>query len=511
MSQQPPYNILFITSDQQRADCFGFEGRRVKTPHLDAMAFRGTRFANCITPNLVCQPARASILTGLLPRTHGVSDNGIDLDPAIAERGFAGALSARGIATALIGKAHFATSHTFEPTGTPECRASSASYGPDWYGPYMGFRHVELMLEGHNQHPPMEPPRGQHYERWYHQDGRGAALTRLYQTQLPPLTDAHETFNSALPLAFHNSTWIGDRTIEYLRTHAGEPFCVWASFPDPHHPFDAPEPYCYLHAPDDVDLPPHPELDLDRRPWWHRASLEGRPQMANEALRRFREKSSRTPRQTAAQMRRLIANYYGMISLIDHQVGRLRQEVRDLGLADRTLIVYSTDHGDWLGDHGLLLKGPMAYEGLLRVALLVEGPGVPADQVIDDPVSTVDLAATFADYAGVELPGARHSASLRPLIEARGAGRDFALSEWDLRASRCGVDLDLRTVRTRDHKLTLELNSGAGELYDLANDPDEMVNQFDNDAYRPARRRLTDMIASRPDDALPRLPQVGMA
>jgi arylsulfatase A-like enzyme len=511
LRQQPPYNILFITSDQQRADCFGFEGRRVKTAHLDAMARRGTRFANCITPNLVCQPARASILTGLLPRTHGVSDNGIDLDPALAERGFAGALAQRGIATALIGKAHFATSHTFEPTGTPECRASSANYGPDWYGPYMGFRHVELMLEGHNQHPPMEPPRGHHYERWYHQDGRGAELTRLYQTQIPPLTDAHETFNSALPVAFHNSTWIGDRTIAYLREHASEPFCVWASFPDPHHPFDAPEPWCYLHDPEDVDLPPHPDLDLERRPWWHRASLEGTPQMANEALRRFREKSSRTPRQSAAQMRRLIANYYGMIALIDHQVGRLRQEVRDLGLADRTLIVYSTDHGDWLGDHGLLLKGPMAYEGLLRVALLFEGPGVPADRVIDDPVSTVDLAATIGDYAGVEVPAARHSASLRPLIEARGPGREFALSEWDLRASRCGVDLDLRTVRTRDHKLTLELNSGAGELYDLANDPGEMINQFDNDAYRAARRRLTDMIASRPDDAMARQPQVGMA
>lgn len=506
-----PLNILFITSDQQRADCFGFAGRRVKTPHLDEMARRGTRFGSCITPNLVCQPARASILTGLLPRTHGVSDNGIDLDPAIGEQGFAGTLSRHGYATALIGKAHFATSHTFAPTGTPECRASSADYGPDWNGPYMGFQHVELMLEGHNNHTPMEPPRGHHYERWYHQDGRGAALTRLYQTQIPPLTDAHETFNSALPLVFHNSTWIGDRSIEYLRAHRDAPFCLWASFPDPHHPFDAPEPFCWLHHPDDVDLPQHPSLDLERRPWWHRASLEGRPKMENEALRAFREKSSRTPRQSEAQMRRLIANYYGMISLIDHQVGRLRQTVRDLGIADRTLIVYSTDHGDWLGDHGLLLKGPMAYEGLLRVALLLEGPGVPQDGVVEDPVSTVDLPATFCDYAGIALPTSHHGRSVRPLVEGEGPGREFALSEWDLRASRCGVDLELRTVRTRDHKLTLELNSGSGELYDLVDDPDEMINQFDNDAYRGVRARLTDMIASRPDDALPRLPQVGMA
>ena len=113
-----PVNILFITSDQQRADCYGFEGRRVKTPHLDAMAQAGARFKSCITPNLVCQPARASILTGLLPMTHGVSDNGIDLPPETGQRGFAGTLSAHGHKTALIGKAHFATSH---PVGmTPE-------------------------------------------------------------------------------------------------------------------------------------------------------------------------------------------------------------------------------------------------------------------------------------------------------------------------------------------------------------------------------------------------------
>jgi arylsulfatase A-like enzyme len=484
----------------------------VRTPHLDDMAGRGTRFAACITPNLVCQPSRSSILTGLLPLTHGVSDNGIDLPPDIAERGFAATLAGHGYRTALIGKAHFTTSHTFAPTGTPECRASSSTYGPDWCGPYMGFEHVELMLEGHNHFPPMAPPRGQHYERWYHADGRGDERTRLYQQQLPPLTDAIQTWNSALPVAWHNSTWIGDRTIEYLREHRHEPFCAWASFPDPHHPFDAPEPWCRLHDPDDVDLPEHRTLDLERRPWWHRASLEGVPQMDNAELRGFRERFSRTPRQSDEQLRHLIANYYGMISLIDHQVGRIRIALRDLGLDQRTLVVYSTDHGDWLGDHGLLLKGPMAYEGLLRVGLLFEGPGIPAGKVIEDPVSTLDLAQTFCDYARTSLPQGAHSRSLRPLIESDGESRDFAYSEWDLRASRCGVDLLLRTVRTRRHKLTLELGSGAGELYDLQEDPLELENRFDDASYRGVRAELSAMIRSRPDDALrPVLPQVGMA
>lgn len=291
----------------------------------------------------------------------------------------------------------------------------------------------------------------------------------------------------------------------------GQPFCLWASFPDPHHPFDAPDPWCRMHDPEDVDLPAHRELDLDIRPWWHRASLEGKPKMENERLRAFRERSSRTPHQTDAELRALIANYYGMISLIDHQVGRLRIALRDLGLEDDTLIVYSTDHGDWLGDHGLLLKGPMAYEGLLRVGLLFEGPGVPAGKIIKDPVSTLDLAETFCDYAGTALPTAAHSRSLKPLIERSDVTRDFALSEWELRASRCGIDLALRTVRTQTHKLTLELNTGAGELYDLRDDPDEMVNRFSDPALGGERRRLADMIASRPSDARSPLPQVGMA
>src|SRR5688572_12475901 len=467
------------------------------------MARNGTRFAACITPNLVCQPSRASILTGLLPYSHGVSDNGIDLDAKFASASFASAFAGAGYRTGLIGKAHFATSHTFAPTGTPECRNSDQPQ--DWTGPYFGFEHVELVVEGHNHWPPMKPPRGQAYERWFHKDGRGEALQKLYETQLEPRSTAMQTFHSALPVAFHNSTWIGDRTIEYINQNKKNKFCVWASFPDPHHPFDAPDPWSRMHHPDEVDLPPHRTLDLERRPWWHRQSLEGKPQIV-EHLRRIREEYSRIPVHTDRQLRELIANYYGMISLIDHNVGRILLYLEQLDLLEDTLIVYSTDHGDWLGDHGLILKGPMAYEGLLRVGCLVQGPGVPAGKLVQDPVSTLDLPATFADFANVKMKES-HSRSLRKLIQSQDS-RDFAYSEWDLRASRSGVDLDLRTVRTKTHKLTVDLRSGAGELYDLRNDPHEMENIYDDVKLR---KQLMEMVESRPHDALPRRPQVGMA
>ena len=177
--------------------------------------------------------------------------------------------------------------------------------------------------------------------------------------------------------------------------------------------------------------------------------------------------------------------------------GRILAELDALGLADDTIVVYSTDHGDLLGDHGLYLKGPTPYEGLLRVGLIAKGPGVPAGQVIADPVSTLDLPATFCDYAGTALDDTAQSRSVRPMIE-NGATRDVAYSEWNVNASRCGVPLNLRTVRAKSAKLTVEQVSGAGEMYDLKNDPNEMRNLFDDSGYAAMRKELEDMIRARP-------------
>ncbi|HCV89203.1 MAG TPA: sulfatase [Alphaproteobacteria bacterium] len=504
-------NILFITADQHRADCLGIEGRSIKTPHLDQLAREGTRFSNAITPCVICQPARASILTGQLPRTHGVHDNGIDLAPETGEKGFAGALAAAGYDTAYFGKAHFSTYHTFAPTGTPECVKSSAQFGDDWYGPYMGFDHVEMMLLGHNWFLPEEPPRGQHYERWFFADGRGHEKNAAYQQNGRDTKGAAQTHHSMLPVAWHNSTWTADRAIAWMRDRPedAKPFCGWVSFPDPHHPFDAPEPWSRLHAPEEVDLPEHRTRDFEGRPWWHEAVMTSEP--AGEAEHaNIRKNYSRIPPQSDAQLREIIANTYGQIALIDHQVGRLMNCLDEMGLAENTIIVYASDHGDWLGDHGLVLKGPMHYEGLLRVPLIMRGPGVPADTINDNPVSTMDLAATFTDYGGATPLLPQHAASLKPVVEGR-EQRDYTRNEWGLLPTRAGVELSLQTVRTRTMKLTKDMISGAGEMYDLAADPHEMTNLFDDPAHAKTRQTLEALIDQRPDDMLPVQTQVGMA
>ena len=145
MPNAQPGNILLITASNHRADCFGFGGRNVRTPHLDRLARSGTRFSACIRPSHVGQPARASILTGQLPLTHGIADNGVDLSDALTDVGFAQQRAKAGYVTGLIGKAHFSTRNSFAPTGRPECRSSG---------------HLS------RQRQPLSPPNGSHYERW---------------------------------------------------------------------------------------------------------------------------------------------------------------------------------------------------------------------------------------------------------------------------------------------------------------------------------------------------------
>lgn len=500
-------NLLLITTDQQRGDCFGGE-RRVSTPNLDALEVRGTRFAACITPNLVCQPARGSILTGLLPLTHGVRDNGIDLPDAMGAQGFAQRLAEAGWATRFVGKAHFSTQTLFEgESGRPENKKSSRHFGASWRGPYMGFQEVELLCFGHSLFRLLEPPQGLAYEHWFFADGRGPEKLTLYRQGSPTQDRATLPFHSHLPVEAHTSTWVAERTIAMLRDRPRDrPFCLWASLPDPHYPFDCPEPWASLHPEESVALPRHRSLDLERRPWWHRAFVERRSDSSLEVGNYGFSFLTGEPGEDAL-LRAMTANYFGMIALADHSIGRILQTLDDEGLADDTLVLVTSDHGDFLGDHGLLLKGPCAYEGLLRVGLIAAGPGVAKGQVVPEPVSTLDIAPTLLERAGLDVP--LHGRSLNALLAGKPETREGALMEWDMAFLDRAEELRLRTVRTKRWVLTLELNSGTGELYDLQEDPEQMSNVY---AERPAVvRELTEVLRQRPKDEGPLLQRLGLA
>jgi arylsulfatase A-like enzyme len=508
-------NIVLITTDQHRADCFSFARSDIKTPHMDALASRGTRFNRCYCPGPLCQPARASILTGMLPLTHGVRDNGIDLPDDMIDRGFAQQLANTGYKTALLGKAHLSTQHTFERTGRPECRHTMAQYYDEWSGPYMGFDHVELFIDGPVKWPYWQPPHGLHFTKWLFADGNGNAKTALYDKGLRPTSGAQQTHVADLPLPWHTSSWLGDRASNFIMDHDGDaPFALWVSFPDPHHPFDAPEPYGRMYDPADIDIPKHHDLDLSRRPWWHEASLTGSPKTTEE-FRAIREQLSRQKNLTEKQLRDITANYFGMISLVDHNVGRIMDALAQKGITDNTIVILTSDHGEFLGDHGLLFKGPMFYDSLTRVALLAAGPGIEEGKVVDNIVSTVDLTPTLIELGGGSIGDHYNGQSLQPLLQSGPPPddmHDMAHIEWGLGSSRCGIDLDLRTVVTDRYRYTIELDSGEGEIYDLKNDPHEMVNLFNDPAYRTVGSDMEERRRSRPDDIRTEpLPIVGMS
>ena len=289
----------------------------------------------------------------------------------------------------------------------------------------MGFQHVELMVEGHNHWPPMKPPRGQHYERWFHKDGRGEELQRCTRRSCRRARRAMQTFHSALPVAFHNSTWIGDRTIEFLNENKNRSSASGPRFPIRTIRSMRPSRGAGCTTRTRSTCRPSSTLDLERRPWWHRQSLEGKPQIV-EHLRKIREQYSRIPVHTDQQLRELIANYYGMISLIDHNVGRILLQLESLGFWKNTLVVYSTDHGDWLGDHGLILKGP---DGVRRPA--ARRPAVPGTGRAEG--QSRRRSGVHARPAGDVLPisrGVCFSPEPQPqpgkLIEGKDS-RDFAL------------------------------------------------------------------------------------
>lgn len=476
-------NILFITTDQQRGDCYGFAGRKVHTPHLDRLASQGTTLRKTICASPVCQPSRASILTGLMPDSHGVRDNGIDLPPQTGAAGFAGRLSDAGYNTAFIGKAHFASKRTLEPTGSPECRHSSKEYPEDWSGPYMGFQRAELMVNGsmHRERPPTRPPEGQQFERFLFNEANGPDVYETWKTERPEEPDTPKTWHSNLPPAWHSSSWVGDRTVDFISHQDPEtPFAIWASFCDPHYAFDCPMPWSLLHSADDVDISPTHQRDLDKRPWYHRASLEGKPQSSDPNEVAWRTKGSRMEELSDDQLRKMTANYYGMISLVDHNVGRMLIALADRGQLDNTIVIFSSDHGDLLGDHGLYLKGPTLYEGLMNVGAIVAGPGVVKGRTTSAPTSLLDIAPTICDFGGLGEQSDMQGRSLRGLLE--GGDEDderVVYSSWHLLPYRTGIELDLRVVHTGDEKLIFDTISGAGEYYDLRTDPQEMENLFD--------------------------------
>ena len=479
-------NVLLITTDQQRADTIAAWGNPViSTRVLDQLTRDGTSFTRARTQNPYCQPARATILTGQFPSTHGVTSNGMDL-PADAEaKSVATSFKNAGFSTAMIGKAHFASTYPLFPTGKLESVEGSANIAPDWTGPYFGFDYCQLLLFGHMLRFAQlmgrwnwcfgPPPFGLHYAQHLFRDGFDKGVERLRLMQ-PEAAGQHwdhtQTWKNALPEEEHPTTWVADRAIDFI-SRQDEPYFAWVSFADPHHPMDPPHPWCDMYDPADVTpmlWEPHPE-EFDTKPDIHRmwsTGARGLPfEWANPGGANF----------TREENARMIAGYYGMISMLDHHIGRVLRSVDP----SNTVVFFAVDHGEFLGDHQMVFKGPLHYEGLLRVPVIVRGPSFEAGRVVDEPVGSVDFAPTMLRAAGLDVPA--HMEGRRLVDE-----REFHITEND---HAMVINQALRTITTDRYKLTrYETQAGVGELYDLQDDPKELVNLWDDPARKSLRSDL---------------------
>ena len=503
-----PNFLLFIT-DQQRADHLGCYGNTVnQTPHIDAIAARGTRFDRAYVACPVCMPNRASLMTGRMPSVHGVRHNGIPL--SLGATTFVSLLRNAGYRTALLGKGHLQNFEGLAPeivwqnpgTGArppddlidaDRDRRVGPDYDNEWTPywidrpdhhvklPYYDFEHVRLCtLHGDQVHGD--------YGRWLTEHHADPDSLRGPDNAIPdPRYSAPQAWRTRIPEDLYSTSYVADRTIDYLDAHAaqraGESFFIQCSFPDPHHPFTPPGRYWDMYDPDDVELPASFFANQDPPPIAHvRAHQRAEGERSPYAPFTVSEREARE----------IIALTYGQMTMIDDAVGRVVARLDELGLADNTVIAFTSDHGDWMGDHGIMLKGPLHYQGLLRVPFIWADPqaakgteGAGRGLACEGLASTIDIPATFLDRAGLAPYNGIQGHSLCDTIAdptANPIPRTGLLIEEDALRPNFGFDERprVRTLVTQRHRLSLWLNSEWGEFYDLADDPHELTNLWDD-------------------------------
>lgn len=504
-----PNFLLFIT-DQQRADHLGSYGNPiVHTPELDALARRGWSADRFYVASPICMPNRATLMTGRMPSVHGVRHNGIPLSQRATT--FVERLRQAGYATALIGKAHLQNmtgkGPVWPPAGSDPSQGEAwtaepgnydQEWGPLWRNdpthdlqtPFYGFQRVDLAVDHGDQV-------WGHYERWLARTHPEVRRQWGPEHALPApgfvLTEHHQAWRTRVPEECSTTAYLGDQTIRQLHEHAAgkQPFFIQCSFPDPHHPFTPHGKYWSMYRPEDVALPHsfHASAAPDHRPAPHVAWLYWQ--------RDQRKAVKHTPAIfacTEREAREAIALNYGSISHIDATIGRVLQTLRQTGLDENTVVIFTSDHGDYFGDHQLLLKGPVHFQSLIRTPFIWHDPQArPAAARSQALCSTADIAATVLDRAGLPTYNGMQGASMLPLMSgAVDALRDAVLIEEEGQRTMFGFAgrTRMRTLQTARHRLSVYADATWGELYDLQHDPHELRNLWDEPACAALRAEL---------------------
>lgn len=453
-------NIIFILTDQQHYRTHKATGfPQARTPHLDRLAAEGLNFRQHMVANPVCSPSRGAIWTGKLPSETGLCGNGCRF--AGEPETFVTPLNEAGYHTAHFGKMHLVPClNRIDPHPAYGFREFLCGEGDQW-----------LLHDDYNNWFRCNYPMDflQHYVKMIEAGYDQPHTARIREDQT-------------------HSAWVTRHGMDFLDRQKGadQPFFLSLGYFDPHHAFNPCEPYASLWEEAEV---PDPVFNPDQ---WKT--------MPSFLQNVFKDSVfHRDP----AYMRRVIRAYHAMMTHLDDCIGKLLQKLEDNGQLENTLIVYSSDHGEFLGNHGRLFKGGYLLDDLLRVPLFVwhGNPRKRRQATIDSVTSSLDFRPTFLTLAGLPQEPTRCSqAFLDPDLNVHPDGpRGFAVSEW--RVAPYDPPNDILSLRTGQYRLTVYGESDEGELYDHAVDPDELNNRYTDPAYRITR----DVLEAQFGEAIPPL------
>ncbi len=473
-----PRNLLVLLTDQHHAQWLGCAGHPlVKTPNLDRLAAGGARFTQAFVPVPYCSPTRLCIETGLFPSSLGLGRNiegkgGEDpLRLREPQRVYQHELAARGYACHQLGKWHL---------GVPQ-ELSCFKENDEAAVRALLKRRQQAAGSSLFDTGPREGEREQIGEVWLRQEA-AEAHARWRAEKGTPKQDVGVIGRSSRKPAFHYESVLADHCTSLLRRHRNEPFAITYSVSPPHAPWIAPAPYYDQYDPAAMPVPAT----------WTQCPEQWAASPAARMGRIYGE----------AGLREYLRCYAAQVTMMDACIGRILDVLDELGLTGNTLVVFTSDHGNMLGQHGMMDKTHGTfYDDLMRVPLLMRLPGaVPAGRVSDALVATADLAPTFLDYLGATPLPRAHGRSLRGVLEGRDSGYDAVFGERNEPASKSAA----RMVRTREWKLCL-LPRGQHELYDLKADPDETRNVYADSAnaavVKGLRERLRAHMAAIGDPA----------
>jgi len=486
-------NILWICSDQQRFDTLGCYGNAcVRTPALDRLAAEGVLLERCFSQSPVCTPSRANFLTGRYPVTTRLRQNGQNCPPDV--RTLPRMLADVGYVCGLSGKLHLSACDRRFLLGEKWWQRPAAEH-------FMGSeqRIDDGYTEFHWDHGPAHQHPASSYTRWLREK------SVAYRT---PVRDDCRYVQHGMASEHHQTTFCIEKAIGFVEAHAGQPY-PWlfsVNMFDPHHAFDPPDDYLrpYLDRLDEIPLPAYVEGELADKPIFQRLNHHGAYNAKNGQFD--------WADMTADEHRMVRAAYWAMCDHIDAQVGRLLEALERTGQRDNTIVIYMSDHGEMLGDHGIYLKGPFFYDCAIGVPLIVRWPGrIEPGRRSAALVELTDVAVTLLDALSLPADEAMQGRSLWPLLAGDAPPdrfRDDVYCEYyNAMCSHTDPKAFMTMVRTDRHKIAVAHGQGEGELYDLEADPGEHRNLWSDPDHAEVKTqmliRLCDRMAATADP-LPR-------